>query len=114
MKYWLLVLAQHFQKYNCYNCVELWDKQVGNIVPFIGGTVLCLMLRKMLSLRVRSRIGERQHVWYFLSHRAKIQLTGSRSQGKSLFPSSLPFDEKAQTASGPDLCCSALRGIAVL
>lgn len=40
--------------------------------------------------------------------------SGSRSQGKSLFPSSLPSDEKPQTVSGSDLSCSAVREMAGL
>jgi len=40
--------------------------------------------------------------------------SGSRSQGKSLFPSSLPSDEKPRTVPGSDLCSSAFREPAVL
>ena len=40
--------------------------------------------------------------------------SGSRSQAKSLLPSSLPSDEKPQPVSGSDLRCSAFREIAVL
>lgn len=37
----------------------------------------------------------------------------SRSQGKSLFPSSLPSDEKRRRVSGSDLCHSAFRELGV-
>ena len=54
-----------------------------------GGRMLCLIVRMMLSLWGRPGRGERQHVGYFLLHRAKIQLTldrGRKEKASSLLP----------------------------